>query len=106
MTLSNSHLVKLTRYFILKRFYYLNNKRDIARFLTFFVTVLITDAVQCGTFDATVKKNLRYSLFVKRIIAIEARLYTLISVRWAASGSLLKFPLYDFNDYDDNWGRF
>ena len=32
--------------------------------------------------------------------------YTLIRVSWAASGSLLKFPFYDFNDYDDNWGRF
>ena len=27
-----------------------------------------------------------------------------IRVSWAASGSLLKFPLYDFNDYDDEWG--
>ena len=32
--------------------------------------------------------------------------YTLIRVSWAVSGSVLKFPLYDFNDYDDNWGRF
>ena len=31
--------------------------------------------------------------------------YTLIRVSWAASGSLLKFRLYDFNDYDD-WARF
>ena len=31
---------------------------------------------------------------------------TLIRVRWAPSGSLLKFPLYDFNDYDDDWARF
>ena len=32
--------------------------------------------------------------------------YTLTRVTWVASGSLLKFPLIDFNDYDDNWGRF
>ena len=32
--------------------------------------------------------------------------YTLIRVSWAASGSLLKFRLYDFNDYDDDWARF
>ena len=33
-------------------------------------------------------------------------MYPLIRVSWAASGSLWKFPLNDFNDYDDNWGRF
>ena len=33
-------------------------------------------------------------------------LCTLIRVSWAASGSLLEFPLYDFDDYDDNWGAF
>ena len=27
--------------------------------------------------------------------------YTLIRVSWAASESLLKLPLYDFNDFDD-----
>ena len=27
-----------------------------------------------------------------------------IRVSWTASGSLLKFPLYDFNDYDDELG--
>ena len=32
--------------------------------------------------------------------------YTLIRVSWAPSGSLLKFRLYDFNDYDDDWARF
>ena len=32
--------------------------------------------------------------------------YTLIRVSWAASGSLLKFPLCVFNDYDDNWSAF
>ena len=32
--------------------------------------------------------------------------YTLIRESWAASESLLKFPLYDFNDYDDDWARF
>ena len=36
----------------------------------------------------------------------ESCLHTLIHVSWAASGSLLKFPLYDFNDYDDDWARF
>ena len=39
-------------------------------------------------------------------ILIRASLYTLIRASWAASGSLLKFPLYDFNDYDDDWARF
>ena len=33
-------------------------------------------------------------------------LYTLIRVSWATSGSSLKFGLYDFNDYDDDWARF
>ena len=32
--------------------------------------------------------------------------YTLIRISWAASGSLLKLRLYDFNDYDDDWTRF
>ena len=32
--------------------------------------------------------------------------YSLVRVRWAASGSLLKFCFYDFNDYDDDWARF
>ena len=33
-------------------------------------------------------------------------MHTLIRVSWAASGSLLKSRLYDFNDYDDDWARF
>ena len=33
-------------------------------------------------------------------------IYALIRVNWAASGSLLKFPLCNFKDYNDNWGRF
>ena len=37
--------------------------------------VLITNAGPCGYFKAFSKKHLRYSLFVKRIIAIEAQLY-------------------------------
>ena len=50
------------------------------------------------------KVNLYQSFYIKlnRLLAM----YTLIRISWAASGSLLKFPLYDFNDYDDNWGRF
>ena len=31
--------------------------------------------------------------------------YTLIRVSSAASGSLLKFRLYDFNDYDNDWAQ-
>ena len=33
--------------------------------------VLITYAVQCGILNATSNRHFRYSLFVKRIIAIE-----------------------------------
>ena len=33
-------------------------------------------------------------------------IYTLIRVSCAASGSLLKFLLYDFNDRDNDWARF
>ena len=56
------------------------NKIDITPFLItsrviFFFTVLITDAVQCGIFNAISKKHFRYSRFVKRRIAIEAQLY-------------------------------
>ena len=40
------------------------------------------------------------------IFEVSRLMYTLIRVSWAASGSLLKFPLYDFNDYDDDWPRF
>ena len=36
----------------------------------------------------------------------QLRVYTLIHLSWAACGSLLKFRLYDFNDYDDDWERF
>ena len=37
----------------------------------FLFKVLITYAVQCGILNAISKKHFRYSLFVKRIIAIE-----------------------------------
>ena len=68
--------------FVLKCFYSLRHKRDITPFLktsivTFFFKVLITNAGPCGYFSAISKKYLRYSLFVKRIIAIEAQLYFL-----------------------------
>ena len=43
--------------------------------------VLITNAGPCRYFNAISKKHLRYSLFVKRIIAIEAQLYFLGLVR-------------------------
>ena len=32
--------------------------------------------------------------------------YILIRLSWAASESLLKFRLYDFKDYNDDWTRF
>ena len=68
--------------FCLETFYSLKNKRDIAPFLItsraiFFFTVSITDAVQCGIFNAISKKHTHYSQLVKRIIAIEAQLYFL-----------------------------
>ena len=43
--------------------------------------VLITNAAPCGYFHAISEKLLLYSLFVKRIIAIEAQLYFLGLVR-------------------------
>ena len=43
----------------------------------FFFKVLITNAGPCGYFNAISEKHLLYSLFVKRIIAIEAQLYFL-----------------------------
>ena len=43
----------------------------------FFFKVLITNAGLCGYFNAISEKHLRYSLFVKGIIAIEAQLYFL-----------------------------
>ena len=43
----------------------------------FFFKVLITKAGLCGYFNAISEEHLRYSLFVKRIIAIEAQLYFL-----------------------------
>ena len=39
--------------------------------------VLITNAAPCGYFNAISEKRLLYSLYVKRIIAIEAQLYFL-----------------------------
>ena len=39
--------------------------------------VLITNAASCGYFNAISEKRLLYSLFFKRIIAIEAQLYFL-----------------------------
>ena len=68
--------------FVLKCFYFFKHKRDITLFLktsrvTFFLKVLITNAGPCGYFNAISEKHLRYSLFVKRIIAIEAQLYFL-----------------------------
>ena len=45
--------------------------------VTFFFKVLITNAGPCGYFNAIFEMHLRYSLFVKRIIAIEAQLYFL-----------------------------
>ena len=33
-------------------------------------------------------------------------MYNPIGASWAASGNLLKFPLYDLNDYDDDWASF
>ena len=42
---------------------------------------LITNVGPCGYFNAISEKHLRYSLFVKRIIAIEAQLYFLGLVR-------------------------
>ena len=59
----------------------------IKDFFIFFSRVIIVQGFETVTF---------YVLFV----------YTLIRVSWTASGNLLKFPLYDSNDYDDNWGRF
>ena len=32
--------------------------------------------------------------------------YSLIRASWTASASLLKFPLYDFHDHDNDWARF
>ena len=60
--------------FYLKTFLF-KNKRGIAPFLVtsrvvFLFTVLITDAVQCGIFNAISKKNFCYSPFIKRMIAI------------------------------------
>ena len=71
-------LLLLTRFYSLKN--KKKNKRDMPPFLItsrviFFFTVLITDAVQCGIFNAISKKNFCYSRFVKRIIAIEAQRY-------------------------------
>ena len=68
--------------FVLKCFYFLKYKRDITPFLktsrlTFFLKVLITNGGPCGYFNAISEKHLRCSLFVKRIIAIEAQLYFL-----------------------------
>ena len=62
--------------FVLKCSYSLKHKRDITPFLktsrvTFFSKVLITNAGPCGYFNAIAEKHLRYSLFVKRIIAIK-----------------------------------
>ena len=45
--------------------------------VTFFLKVLITNAGPCGYFNAISEKHLRYQLFVKRIIAIEAQLFGL-----------------------------
>ena len=72
--------------FVLKCFYSLKHKRDTRPFLktsivTFFFEVLITNAGPCGYFNAFSKKHPRYSLFVKRIIAIEAQLHFLGLVR-------------------------
>ena len=39
--------------------------------------VLITNEALCGYFNAISEKRFLYSLFVKRIIAIEAQLYFL-----------------------------
>ena len=66
--------------FVLKCFYSLKHNRDITPFLKtsrvmFFFKVLITNGGQCGYFNAISENRLRYSLFVKRIIAIEAQLY-------------------------------
>ena len=68
--------------FVLECFYSLKHKRDIAPFLKtsrvmFLLKVLITNAGPCGYFNAISEKHLRYSLFVERIIAIEAQLYFL-----------------------------
>ena len=68
--------------FVLKCFYSLKHQRDIKPFLktstvTFLLKLLITNAGPCGYFNAISEKHLRYSLFVKRIIAIEAQLYFL-----------------------------
>ena len=53
--------------------------------------VLTANAEPCGYFNAISKKHLRYSLFVKRIIAIEAQLYVLGLVRlWDLQGMTVK----------------
>ena len=61
----------------------------------------------------TIKEDFRRGTVFSRFVITKSHylitlisMYTLICVSWAASGSLLKFPLYDFNNYNDNWGRF
>ena len=44
---------------------------------------------------------------IYKSVNLKGVVYTLTRVSWAAAGSLLKFPLYDFNDDDDDdWARF
>ena len=62
-------------------FLFFKTKRDITPSLktsrVTFLKVLIINAGPCGYFNAISEKHLRYSLFVKRIIAIEVQLYFL-----------------------------
>ena len=62
--------------FYLKSFLFFKVQKRYAPFLItprvdFFFKVLIAYAVQCGILNAISKKHFHYSLFVKRIIAIE-----------------------------------
>ena len=57
----------------------------------FFFKVLITNAGPCEYFNAISEKHLRYSLFFKRIIAIEAQLYFLGLVRLYKQGQKVDF---------------
>ena len=56
--------------------------------------VLVTNARPCGYFNAFSKKHLCYSVFVKRIIAIEAQLYFL---------GLVRVGHKDVTPTDDEW---
>ena len=78
LLLSNSHLVKSTCYFILKRFCSLKNERDADQLLMtsrviFFLKCRLRFSV--GIFNNISEKHSRYSRFVKTTIAIEAQLY-------------------------------